>query len=111
MHSLVAETTTEPTRAVHIVDEHIVEIVSDSGEGAQTGGLILADLCAKNGNGIGTVEIIPAEIEPLSRSRAGIPSNRVDNARDAANLAVALDEQVLYNRRRWPNRVRFCSNP
>jgi 2-oxoglutarate ferredoxin oxidoreductase subunit alpha len=105
MHSLVAETTSAPARAVHIVDEHIVEIVSDSGEGAQTCGQIFADLCAKNGNGIWTVEIIPAEIEPPSRSRAGASGNRirigskpVNNAGDAANVVVALNEQVLYSR-------------
>ena len=56
---------------VQIVDEHVIEIVSDSGEGAQTCGLMFADICARNGNGVWTVEIIPAEIEPPSRSRAG----------------------------------------
>jgi 2-oxoglutarate ferredoxin oxidoreductase subunit alpha len=101
MHSVIEEV----TRAVHVVDEHIVEIVSDSGEGAQTCGQMFADLCAKNGNGIWTVEIIPAEIEPPSRSRAGASGNRirigskpVNNAGDAANVVVALNEQVLYSR-------------
>jgi 2-oxoglutarate ferredoxin oxidoreductase subunit alpha len=92
-------------RAVQIVDEHIIEIVSDSGEGAQTCGQMFADICARNGNGVWTVEIIPAEIEPPSRSRAGASGNRirlgsnpVNNAGDTADLVVALNEQVLYSR-------------
>lgn len=91
--------------AVRVVDQHIVEIVSDSGEGAQTCGQMFADLCARNGNGIWTVEIIPAEIEPPSRSRAGASGNRirlgtkaVTNAGDCADIVVALNEQVLYSR-------------
>src|SRR6202161_415349 len=92
-------------RAPQVVDQHIVEIVSDSGEGAQTCGQMFADLCARHGKGIWTVEIIPAEIEPPSRSRAGASGNRirigskaVNNAGDAADLVVALNEQVLYSR-------------
>ncbi len=92
-------------QAARLVSQHIVEIVSDSGEGAQTCGQIFADLCARNGNGIWTVEIIPAEIEPPSRSRAGASGNRirigsarVTNAGDAADVVVALNEQVLYSR-------------
>jgi 2-oxoglutarate ferredoxin oxidoreductase subunit alpha len=106
MHSVAADTNSAGTaRAVQVVDEHILEIVSDSGEGAQTCGQMFADLCAKNGNGIWTVEIIPAEIEPPSRSRAGASGNRirigskpVNNAGDSADLVVALNEQVLYSR-------------
>jgi 2-oxoglutarate ferredoxin oxidoreductase subunit alpha len=92
-------------RAPQIVDQHIIEIVSDSGEGAQTCGQMFADLCARNGNGIWTVEIIPAEIEPPSRSRAGASGNRIrfgskpiTNAGDAADVVIALNEQVLYSR-------------
>jgi len=87
------------------VTEHIIEIVSDSGEGAQTCGQMFADLCAKNGNGIWTVEIIPAEIQPPSRSRAGasgyrirLGSKPVTNAGDFADLVIAFNEQVLYSR-------------
>lgn len=90
---------------VEVLQQHIVEIVSDSGEGAQTCGQMFADLCARNGNGIWTVEIIPAEIEPPSRSRAGASGNRirlgaapVSNAGDCADVVVALNEQVLYSR-------------
>jgi 2-oxoglutarate ferredoxin oxidoreductase subunit alpha len=105
--SMGAEVLTEQSaaRAAVEVSEHIVEIVSDSGEGAQTAGQMFADLCARNGNGIWTVEIIPAEIEPPSRSRAGasgnrirIGSSRVTNAGDEADVVVALNEQVLYSR-------------
>jgi 2-oxoglutarate ferredoxin oxidoreductase subunit alpha len=92
-------------RAPQVVDQHIIEIVSDSGEGAQTCGQMFADLCARHGNGIWTVEIIPAEIEPPSRSRAGASGNRirlgskpVTNAGDEADVVIALNEQVLYSR-------------
>ena len=74
MQSAIAEPT---SRIVQTLAEHIIEIVSDSGEGAQTCGQMFADLCAKNGNGIWTVEIIPAEIEPPTRSRAGASGNRI----------------------------------
>jgi len=42
------------------VPEHIVEIVSDSGEGAQTAGQMFGTVSAKMGNGVYTLEIIPA---------------------------------------------------
>ncbi len=92
-------------RAIQMVGQHVIEIVSDSGEGAQTCGQMFADLCAHAGNGIWTVEIIPAEIEPPSRSRAGASGNRIrlgstaiTNAGDYADVVVALNEQVLYSR-------------
>ncbi len=95
----------ERARAPKCVNQHIIEIVSDSGEGAQTCGQMFADICARNGNGIWTVEIIPAEIEPPSRSRAGASGNRirlgsspVTNAGDQADLVIAFNEQVLYSR-------------
>jgi 2-oxoglutarate ferredoxin oxidoreductase subunit alpha len=85
--------------------EQIVEIVSDSGEGAQTAGQLFGTVCAKMGNGVWTVEIIPAEIEPPPRSRAGASGIRirfgtepVTNMGDQADLVVAFNEQVLYSR-------------
>jgi hypothetical protein len=51
--------------------EHIVEIISDSGEGAQKCGQSLGSIAAQMGNGIWTTEIIPAEIRPPARSIAG----------------------------------------
>ncbi|MGD8863212.1 MAG: 2-oxoacid:acceptor oxidoreductase family protein, partial [Myxococcales bacterium] len=87
------------------IDEHIVEFVCDSGEGAQTAGQLLGTVAAKNGHGVWTVEIIPAEIEPPHRSRAGASGNRVrfgrravTNMGDGADLVVAFNEQVLYGR-------------
>ena len=50
--------------------EHIVEIISDSGEGAQKCGQSLGAIAAQMGNGIWTTEIIPAEIRPPARSVA-----------------------------------------
>ena len=87
--------------------EHIIEIISDSGEGAQKCGQSFASIAAKMGNGIWTVEIIPAEIEPPPRSIAGasgnrirVGSHRVTNGGDEADLAVAFNEQVLLGRLR-----------
>jgi len=87
------------------VAEAIVEIVSDSGEGAQKAGQTFGTVCAKMGNGVWTVEIIPAEIKPPARSPAGasgirvrIGSHRITNVGDEADLVVAFNEQVLYGR-------------
>jgi 2-oxoglutarate ferredoxin oxidoreductase subunit alpha len=87
------------------VEEHVVEIISDSGEGAQTAGQMFGTLCAKMGNGVWTVEIIPAEIEPPARSTAGASGNRIrigvdaiTNAGDEADLVIAFNEQVLLGR-------------
>ena len=46
------------------IPEHTVEIITNSGEGAQKCAQIFGQTCAKMGNGVWTVEIIPAEIEP-----------------------------------------------
>ncbi len=87
------------------VREHIVEIVSDSGEGAQKAGQTFGTVSAKMGNGVWTVEIIPAEIKPPARSRAGASGIRVrlgstymTNMGDEADLVVAFNEQVPYGR-------------
>ena len=91
-------------RAV-VLPEHIVEVISDSGEGAQRCGQSLGAIAARSGNGIWTVEIIPAEIQPPARSVAGasgirirIGSGRVTNGGDETDLAVAFNEQVLLGR-------------
>jgi 2-oxoglutarate ferredoxin oxidoreductase subunit alpha len=90
---------------IDVVDEHIVEFVSDSGEGAQTAGQIFGTVSARMGNGVWTVEIIPAEIEPPHRSRWAASGNRiriattpVTNMGEAADVIVAFNEQVLYPR-------------
>jgi 2-oxoglutarate/2-oxoacid ferredoxin oxidoreductase subunit alpha len=87
--------------------EHTIEIVSDSGEGAQKCGQIFGAVSAKMGNGAWTVEIIPAEIQPPPRSPAGGSGNRirigtgpVTNWGDAADLVVGFNEQVLLHRHR-----------
>ena len=90
---------------VEVVDQQIVEFVSDSGEGAQTAGQLFGTVSAKMGNGVWTVEIIPAEIEPPVRSRSGASGNRiriastsVTNMGEFADVVVAFNEQVLYSR-------------
>lgn len=93
------------TKSAVTLPEHIVEVISDSGEGAQRCGQSLAAIAARSGNGIWTVEIIPAEIQPPARSVAGasgirirIGSKRVTNGGDETDLAVAFNEQVLLGR-------------
>ncbi len=87
------------------IDEHIVEIVSDSGEGAQKCGQSFAAISAKMGNGVWTVEIIPAEIQPPARGRAGasgirirVGSKKITNMGNEADLVIALNDQVPYGR-------------
>jgi 2-oxoglutarate ferredoxin oxidoreductase subunit alpha len=87
------------------VGDHVVEVISDSGEGAQKCGQSFAAVAARAGNGVWTVEIIPAEIEPPARSVAGASGNRVriasasmTNGGDEADLVVAFNEQVLLGR-------------
>jgi len=55
--------------------EHVVEIISDSGEGAQRCGQSLGAVAARMGNGVWTVEIIPAEIQPPARRTRPISSS------------------------------------
>ncbi|MBL0086375.1 MAG: 2-oxoacid:acceptor oxidoreductase subunit alpha [Ideonella sp.] len=93
------------TPAAQSIAEHIVEVISDSGEGAQRCGQSLAAIAARMGNGIWTTEIIPAEIQPPARSVAGasgirirIGSQRVTNGGDQTDLVVAFNEQVLIGR-------------
>jgi 2-oxoglutarate ferredoxin oxidoreductase subunit alpha len=92
-------------RDATVLDEHIVEVISDSGEGAQRCGQSLGAIAARTGNGIWTTEIIPAEIQPPARSVAGasgirirIGAGRVTNGGDETDLVVAFNEQVLLGR-------------
>ncbi|MDH3288128.1 MAG: 2-oxoacid:acceptor oxidoreductase subunit alpha [Betaproteobacteria bacterium] len=85
--------------------EHVVEVVSDSGEGAQRCGQSLGSIAARMGNGIWTVEIIPAEIQPPARSIEGASGNRirlgskrVSNGGNETDLVIAFNEQVLIGR-------------
>jgi 2-oxoglutarate/2-oxoacid ferredoxin oxidoreductase subunit alpha len=100
--------------AVELKD-HVVEIVSDAGEGAQKCAQSFATLAAKAGNGIWTVEIIPAEIQPPARSIEGASGNRirvgsycVTNGGDEADLIVALNEQALLGRVRAGELKKGC---
>ena len=88
-----------------VLSRHIVEIVSDSGEGAQKAGQSFASISAKMGNGVWTVEIIPSDIEPPPRTlqstsgiRIRIGSDSVTNAGDEADLVVAFNEVAPYSR-------------
>ncbi len=92
-------------KATTTLKEHIVEIISDSGEGAQRCGQSLGSIAARMGNGIWTTEIIPAEIRPPARSVAGASGNRIrigssyiTNGGDETDLVVAFNEQVLLGR-------------
>src|SRR5512143_3879425 len=91
----------EPVRLA----DAVIEIVSDSGEGAQRCGQSFAGIAARMGNDVWTVEIIPAEIEPPPRSVTGASGNRirigshfVTNGGNDADLVVAFNEQVLLGR-------------
>jgi 2-oxoglutarate/2-oxoacid ferredoxin oxidoreductase subunit alpha len=92
-------------RTVTTLTQHVVEIISDSGEGAQRCGQSLGAIAARMGNGVWTVEIIPAEIRPPARSVAGASGNRirigsrhVTNGGDETDLVIAFNEQVLLGR-------------
>jgi 2-oxoglutarate/2-oxoacid ferredoxin oxidoreductase subunit alpha len=110
-HPVLDSTTTVPftprEQRVITLPEHTIEIVSDSGEGAQKCGQIFGAVSAKMGNGVWTVEIIPAEIQPPPRTPEGASGNRirigterVTNWGDETNLVVAFNEQVLVARHR-----------
>ena len=104
-HEAMNAPTLSSSKTVTTLKEHIVEIISDSGEGAQRCGQSLGSIAARMGNGIWTVEIIPAEIRPPARSIAGASGNRirigagpVTNGGDETDLVVAFNEQVLLGR-------------
>ncbi|HMU60819.1 MAG TPA: 2-oxoacid:acceptor oxidoreductase subunit alpha [Gemmatimonadales bacterium] len=107
MTATSTSTIVPPAPTVTRLPEHTIEIVSDSGEGAQKCGQIFGGVSAKMGNGVWTVEIIPAEIQPPPRAPEGASGYRirlgagpVTNWGDATNLAMAFNEQVLVARHR-----------
>ena len=66
-------------KTVTTLAEHIVEIISDSGEGAQRCGQSMGAIAARSGYGVWTVEIIPAEGSSPSPSRGTtMVSRRLD---------------------------------
>ena len=86
--------------------QHVVEIISDSGEGAQRCGQALGAIAARMGLGVWTVEIIPGR-DPAAgaqrRRRAAATASasgrsRVTNGGDETDLVVAFNEQVLLGR-------------
>jgi len=89
-----------------VLSEHIVEIVSDSGEGAQKAGVSFAQISARMGNGLWTVEIIPSEIQPPPHTVGAASGNRirlsekklVTNPGDKLDLIVAFNELALLSR-------------
>jgi 2-oxoglutarate/2-oxoacid ferredoxin oxidoreductase subunit alpha len=88
-----------------LITEHIVEIVSDSGEGAQKAGQSFGAVCAKMGNGVWTVEIIPADIQPPPRTkesasgiRIRLGAGKITNMGDEADIVVAFNEIAPYSR-------------
>ena len=104
---LTTDTAPQPSaaRRLTVLDQHVVEIISDSGEGAQRCGQALGAIAARMGLGVWTVEIIPAEIRPPARSVAGASGNRirlgatrVTNGGDSTDLVIAFNEQVLLGR-------------
>lgn len=86
--------------------ESIVEIVSDAGEGAQKAAVSFAQVCAKAGNGLWTVEIIPSEIQPPPHTTGSASGNRirlaehspVTNVGNLANVVMAFNEMALLSR-------------
>jgi len=89
------------------VPEHTVEIITNSGEGAQKCATIFGQTCAKMGNGVWTVEIIPAEIEPPHHTVTSTSGNivrfgtdKVTNWGDRSKLAIAFNDQVCLSRHR-----------
>ena len=102
-----AGTAAPPAPKEFSLHEHTLEIVSDAGEGAQKCGQVFGAVSAKMGNGVWTVEIIPAEIQPPARVPEGASGFRIrigdgpiTNWGDATNLVVAFNEQVLLARHR-----------
>ena len=97
------------------VPEHTVEIITNSGEGAQKCAQIFGQTCAKMGNGVWTVEIIPAEIEPPHHTVTSTSGNivrfgtgKVTNWGDRSKLAIAFNEQVLLSRHRLDSFADDC---
>ena len=87
------------------LSESILEIVSDAGEGAQKAAVSFAQVCAKAGNGLWTVEIIPSEIQPPPHTTGSASGNRirlaekpVTNVGNLANVVFAFNEMALLSR-------------
>jgi 2-oxoglutarate ferredoxin oxidoreductase subunit alpha len=91
-------------RKIHL-SEQILEIVSDSGEGAQKAAVTFAEASARMGNGLWTVEVIPSEIQPPPHTTGATSGNRirladkpVSNAGDTTEVILAFNEMALLSR-------------
>jgi len=118
MKEQVLDAATSGAGEAHVlrISDHSVEVVSDSGEGAQSCGQIFGAVSAKMGNGVWTVEIIPSEIEPPARTPAGASGIRirvgdgpVTNWGDETRLVLAFNEQVLLARHRLNGLADDCT--
>ena len=101
------DSTAKSKTTITAVPEHTVEIITNSGEGAQKCAQIFGQTCAKMGNGVWTVEIIPAEIEPPHHTVTSTSGNiirfgteKITNWGDQSKLAVAFNDQVCLSRHR-----------
>src|SRR3569832_1584485 len=93
----LADVTAAPPCTVLTLPENTLEIVSDSGEGAQKCGQIFGAVSAKMGNGVWTVEIIPAEIQPPPRQPEGASGNRIRiGSRSVTNWGDDVDLVVAF---------------
>jgi len=107
--------TAKSKTTITAVPEHTVEIITNSGEGAQKCATIFGQTCAKMGNGVWTVEIIPAEIEPphhtvtsTSGNIVRFGTNKVTNWGDRSKLAIAFNDQVCLSRHRLDSFADDC---
>lgn len=87
------------------VEDHVIEIVSDAGEGAQKAGVTFAKVSARMGNSLWTVEIIPSEIQPPPHTVGSASGNRIrlgketiTNGGNRANVVLAFNEMSLLSR-------------
>ncbi len=88
-----------------ILDEHIIEVAGDAGEGANVTGHIFAAASARMGNSLWTVDIIPSEIRPPAHTVGGasgvrvrIGAKQITNSGDLTHLIFAFNEQSLHAR-------------
>lgn len=87
------------------IQDHVIEIVSDAGEGAQKAGVTFAQVCGKMGNSLWTVEIIPSEIQPPPHTLGSASGNRIrlgtkpiTNGGNRANVVFVFNEMSLLSR-------------
>jgi len=83
-----------PRRKATKLKEHIVEIISDSGEGAQKCGQSFGSIVARMGIGVWTARSVAG----ASGNKIRIGSKRITNGGDETDLVIAFNEQVLLGR-------------